>query len=324
MFVSRNFCLDNNLVPVATLVVKGEDSPHRGLLLDLVEDDRLTDDMIDDIDIFGGSIELDDDSKLFLLPPHKVRPIKKLRNRLIGRGSSTISSKFKQPPSFSDDDDDIQPSFDVNNYDDDEHNDISATYIFGMKGLGKSFHATAIAREYKRLFPHNNIVYISPVCDNKNLLSMGVITLNCLDPDKAEENFVDLDTRVTPDMFRDSLVIFDDIESLDGDPELKKIKSGVYSLMNKFLIYGRHQNTNLIVIRHNAANYRDTKSLLADCDRITVFPKGNVRDIELILDKYCRLTREQIKRILSIKSRTITIYRKSPVFVVAEHEAYVL
>lgn len=321
MFVSRDFTRENNLKPVASLIVKGEDSPHKGLIIDVVDDDRITKDLIDDVDIFGDDICLDEDSRLELLPPHDIHPIRKVRPKKKSK-RSTISRNFKYE-SDSDSDDYDYSDENVEEKTDDS-NVITIHYIFGRSGSGKSYKSAELAANYKKMYPERNIVLISPVCDNKRLLRLGVLPLNCIDPVRAYENFVDPETAVTVDMFRDSLVIADDLEVLEGDKQLKDIKAGIDALLNKFLTFGRHQNTSIIIIRHKPCDYRNTKGILAESQWFTFFPNGSDRDINYTLDKYCGLDKNQIKRATSLKSRAVTLHRSRPRFVLSEHEAYMI
>lgn len=328
MFVSRDFTRQNNLKPVASFIVKGEDSPHKGLIIDVVDDDRITKKLIDDVDVFGDDICLDEDSRLELLPPHDIHPIRKPKSKQKKKSKrSTISRNFKydsdSDPS-SDDDDSYSEEHKGSGSKSNDSNVITIHYIFGHSGSGKSYKSAELAANYKKMYPDRNIVLISPVCDNKRLLALGVLPLNCIDPVKAYENFVDPETAVTVDMFRDSLVIADDLEVLEGDKQLKPIKEGIDALLNKFLTFGRHQNTSLIIIRHKPCDYRNSKGILAEAQWFTFFPNGSDRDIIYTLDKYCGLDKNQIKRITGVRSRAVTFRRHRPRFVLGEHEAYIL
>lgn len=323
MFVSRDFSRENNLKVISSIIVRGDESPHKGLVIDLVDDDRITKQLIDDIDIFGDDICLDEDSRLELLPPHGIHPIRKIKAKK-NRKRGTISRNFKYESESDPESDDDFPRPVINKHKSDDSNVISIHYIFGRSGSGKSYKSAELASNYKKLYPDRNIVLISPVCDNKRLLALGVLPLNCIDPVKAYENFVDPDTAVTVDMFRDSLVIADDLEVLEGDKHLKPIKEGIDALLNKFLTFGRHQNTSIIICRHKPCDYRNSKGILAEAQYFTFFPNGSDRDIVYTLDKYCGLSKDQIKRITNIKSRAVTLHRHRPRYALAEHEAYII
>lgn len=309
MFVSRTFTRDNNLSPKVSLIIKGEDSQHKGLIIDLVEDERITEDLIDDIDIFGPEISLDDDSRLELLPTHTIKKSKKLKN--------IKKIKVKRKEESEESEEEITRSYD-------DTNKIIIYYIFGCSGSGKSHKCSEIAANYKKMYPERDIVLISPVNDNDKLKRLGVIALNCIDKEKAYRNFVDEETAVTAEDLRDTLVIIDDIEVLEGDKKLKPIKDGIDALLNKLLTFGRHQNTSIILSRHKPCDYRHTRGILSEAQYFSFFPNGQDRDIAYALDKYAGLTKEQIKRALKIKSRCVTMHRHRPRMIMGEHEAYVL
>ena len=58
--------------------------------------------------------------------------------------------------------------------------------------------------------------------------------------------------------FKDSLVIFDDLEMINS----KKLKDKILKLQDSMLCDGRHKNISVCVANHSAANGKETKLII--------------------------------------------------------------
>ena len=97
----------------------------------------------------------------------------------------------------------------------------------------------------------------------------------------------------TSEDFKDSLVIFDDIDVFPT-----KVREKVMEIVNNLLIVGRHFNASLIMTTHNPTNGAETKLLLAEAHIITVFPTTTEnRALKYLLDSYLGLDKKQIDKI---------------------------
>jgi hypothetical protein len=72
------------------------------------------------------------------------------------------------------------------------------------------------------------------------------------------------------DDFKDSLLIFDDVDYISSKPILKK----VYEILDKALTTGRHSGTSVIYTTHTACNGRTTKLILTESHSVTFFMSG--------------------------------------------------
>lgn len=198
-------------------------------------------------------------------------------------------------------------------------------YIVGPSESGKTVFASKICREYMIVNPHNKLVWITPLADCPEMLSLNPILVNIADPEMVQLNIYDEEQRLrvvdNPEnkditqqtsTFQNSMVIYDDIE-LTEDPKL--IKTIYQNLINPMLIGGRHFNISVILIKHHGANYKETRTALLESEYITVFPrKSTSHSIRHLLSYYIGLRNDQISDVLKSSSRSVTLRNRYPIF----------
>lgn len=122
-------------------------------------------------------------------------------------------------------------------------------------------------------------------------------------------------------LIKDSLVIFDDVDTIKD----KKILDSLEHLQNSILELGRHENIYCINSRHQLLNYKATRCLLNESQIIVFFTKsGAAHVIKQMLNKYCGLDKEQIDKIFRLDSRWVALHKCYPMYIVSEHNLYLL
>lgn len=122
--------------------------------------------------------------------------------------------------------------------------------------------------------------------------------------------------------FRDSLIIFDDIDSIFN----KNMKAKIYGFLSKLLRLGRHQNISVAYVGHELYASHELKYILNESHSITWFPQFlNFKKIDYLLTKYFGLSNAQKERILSIDdSRSVTYIKGGNKVILTEHEMFIL
>lgn len=182
-------------------------------------------------------------------------------------------------------------------------------YICGQSGSGKSYFTSNYVKQYKKAYPKNEIFVISSIDEDKSIDSLKPNRINVLHEDFLNDEF-------TSEDFKDSLVIFDDVDVFPT-----RIKKKVMTIVNNILQIGRHFNVSVCFTTHNPTNGAETKILLSEAHVITVFPKstGN-RSLKYLLDSYLGLDKHQITKIKKMKSRAVSVLRTYPMVILAEKE----
>ena len=186
-------------------------------------------------------------------------------------------------------------------------------YVCGQSGSGKSYFTTQYVKEYKKLYPKNEIYVISSISEDSSIDSLKPKRIDVLDPEFMQETF-------TSEDFKDSLIIFDDVDVFP-----KKIRDKVMTIVNNILQIGRHSNVSIVFTTHSPTNGQDTKILLAESNIITIFAQttGN-RSLKYLLDNYLGLDKHQILKVKKLKSRAVSIIRGYPQTIVAEKECFLM
>ena len=101
----------------------------------------------------------------------------------------------------------------------------SVNYIVGASGSGKSYYIKQWIKEYKRKFKKNGVYLFSALSEDETLDEVKPQRV-CLDDAFIKEK-VDLD------LFKDSVCIFDDCDSIANKP----LKIKVYTYLNQILTF---------------------------------------------------------------------------------------
>ena len=196
----------------------------------------------------------------------------------------------------------------------DKETERSILYITGPSGSGKSYYTRNYILEYKKLFPKNNVYIFSSLDSDETLDKIPKIKRI-----KFTDKFLLYDFKITD--FKDSLVIFDDVDSETNKFKKKKI----FDILSMILNTGRHERCSCIFTSHLSCAGNETKLILSEAHSITIFPKnaGN-RSLKYLLDSYFGLDKFQINYIKKINSRWVTLIKTYPSVLISEKQAIVL
>ena len=196
----------------------------------------------------------------------------------------------------------------------DKETERSILYITGPSGSGKSYYTRNYILEYKKLFPKNNIYIFSSLESDETLDKISKIKRV-----KFTEKFLLYDFKITD--FKDSLVIFDDVDAETNKFKKKKI----FDILSMILNTGRHERVSVVFTSHLSCAGNETKLILSECHSITIFVKnmGN-RSLKYLLDSYFGLDKHQINYIKKINSRWVSLIKTYPSVLISEKQAVVL
>jgi hypothetical protein len=189
-------------------------------------------------------------------------------------------------------------------------------YIFGQSGSGKSYYVYLYGMNYKKLYPKNSIYVFSTLDSDKE----GLDKIKGIKIIKLDKEFID-DELIPMDEFKNSLVIFDDVDNIAD----KALKKRVWSYMNSMLQTGRHFKISMAITFHVSAGGADTKMIINEATHITYFPATvGGRNIKYMLDSYLGLDKKQIDKVKKLNSRWITVVKSYPKVILSEKDCFVL
>jgi hypothetical protein len=195
-------------------------------------------------------------------------------------------------------------------------------YLSGIGGCGKSVFCAEYANRYLQIFEDRQVFLVSFVKDDKVLDRLeGLVRVPLQDI---------VDGKVTIKNFQDSLVIFDDVDSMP--PASEEFDAGavfkaVANLRDACLTTGRHYNCSILVTSHLGANGAETKKSINEATKIVVFPAaGSHAHMERLLRHYCGLKKAQFDKIIDLGkiSRWVCYHRGIPSYVIHERGVYLL
>jgi hypothetical protein len=188
-------------------------------------------------------------------------------------------------------------------------------YVTGPSDSGKSYYIGKFIEQWKKVFKTGRIFIFSDVDEDKSLDRFSNVTRVIINKELMENPMR------SEEFPEGCLVIFDDIDSIVD----KKLLATVEGLRDHLLHRGRHERISVIVSNHLTTDYKRTKIVLNECTSVTVFPmSGATYGIEYMLRKYCGFDPKQIKRLMSLRSRWVTVKKNCPIHVIYNKGVYLL
>lgn len=184
--------------------------------------------------------------------------------------------------------------------------------IGGPAGSGKSYWAAMYARLWQKLHPEGLIHIFVRQGDDPAYEGL-----------EFEEIVVDRDI-LGRDLgifdFVDTLVIFDDMDNLQD----KDVLDYIHNLLNDLMACGRKQNIYVMYVTHIFKNRMKTQVALNESNKIVFFngmgDRGNVG----VLKDYAQMSKEEVNRLIAVKSRWCCLERKRPRYVVHEKGIFIV
>lgn len=188
----------------------------------------------------------------------------------------------------------------------------SRVYIAGPTGSGKSTYAANFMKEYKKMYPGNQVIVFSNEMKDKVIDDVNPIRF------QLDESVVD--KPIEKEELEDSLCVFDDIDAMTN----KKIQNSIEILRDNLLKEGRKHGIYVVCTAHQLTNYKRTRDVLNDCDTIVFFPKSNIYGMKYYLKTYAGLNKQQIEEIVKLPSRWVAFYKNYPGIIMYSTGCYLL
>jgi GTPase SAR1 family protein len=192
------------------------------------------------------------------------------------------------------------------------------TYIAGPSGVGKSTLASEYIKEYKKMYPTNEIIIFSRKPNDKVLDKLQPLRFI------IDESIVTdpIDVLNEEEFKKGCLVLFDDCNTFQND----KIKKAVSKLMNDILEIGRSYNIYCIITSHllNQNEKKDSRTIWNEAHNVVIFPKGGNRyGIEYALKNYCGFDKKIIAEIFKLNSRWCLICKQFPNYILHQNGCFI-
>lgn len=197
------------------------------------------------------------------------------------------------------------------------------TYVCGPSGSGKSYIIARLLEGYDMIFPEHQQFLFSRVNDDGSFRDrIGAGILNQIDIDDEEL----LEDPIDPkEELKKSVVVFDDIESMN--PKVTAMLEGLREVLG---LQSRDQanegnDTYIITSNHLLTDYKRTRSILNEANAIICFPYSTSSyHLNRCLSQYFGLSKDEIKRVSTLPSRWVMVYRDYPRTVIYQGGVFIL
>ena len=197
-------------------------------------------------------------------------------------------------------------------------NKTERIYITGQTECGKSYFIKQYLNQYRKINKDEEeypIYLFSDVEEDEEIDAIKGLTRFDFDDDLEEKDTID------PRNFSNSICVFDDIDSIQN----KKIYNLISNFRDALLRRGRHENITVIITNHLSTDFRNTRIILNESNKIVIFPhSGTTHGMKYLLTKYAGIDKNGINKILNLPSRWVMIHKNSPQYVIYEKGVYIL
>lgn len=185
-------------------------------------------------------------------------------------------------------------------------------YIAGKSGCGKSTIAARYMGEYLKIFPDRRIFLFSRHTEEKAYEDI---------PHQAIELTDELlEAPIELTEIKDALIVFDDTDNLQD----KRIKKALQLLNDDIISNGRKYNIHCLTLAHQLLNYKESRNLLNEANRVVFFNNGTTYHIKNYLAKYAGIDAQMTRKILALKSRWTLVSLGYPMYILYDHGAFLL
>lgn len=215
-------------------------------------------------------------------------------------------------------------------------NQRSAVYISGCSGCGKSTFCAGLIDWYRILHknPLREVFLFTrgeqndpafKKYENDKILKTHrgkKIEIPAFNMFHVERDF-DLISKITVKNLHDSIIIFDDWESISN----KFQREFIYNMIKKILEESRKLSCDVVIITHGTLQGKLTKPILFECDSYVVFPLGTPKAYRSLTENYSELNKDEVNNIYSSlsKAHDFFFYRKSfPQYYITPYEIKML
>lgn len=186
-------------------------------------------------------------------------------------------------------------------------------YLAGPNGSGKTHTAAMYIMELLEMYPNIRIYVFSDLEEDPEIDNIS---------ERVHRIMIDytlISEPLNPEDFANSVVLFDDIDSIAD----KKILQAVNTLKDSILKTSRHSNTYVLVTNHLITDRDKTRVSINECRELFLFHKSG-SNIERILKVYTGLSNKQIEILKQLPGRWLCFHKNAPQYIVYEYGVMLL
>ena len=198
----------------------------------------------------------------------------------------------------------------IPDYEEDEQ--VDRVYVCGETGCGKSSFIREYVMKFLGMYPKATLLLFSSKKEDKCLDAIKQVKRVNIDEDILHNPYTlaEISSNTKP-----TLCIFDDIEDFPN----KKINNEVARLRDEILRNGRSYGIYSIFVHHNPTDYKATRNMIFEANKVVIFPKRSGKGTyNYLLEKKLLISKEQIDLINNLKSNFVCIVKQIPKCIIAD------
>ena len=189
---------------------------------------------------------------------------------------------------------------------------VDRIYVCGETGCGKSSFIAEYIIKFLNKYPKATLLLFSSKKEDKCLDSFKQVRRVVIDDEILNNPYTlqEISSNTKP-----TLAIFDDIEDFPN----KKLNKEVERLRDEILRNGRSYGIYSIFVHHNPTDYKATRNMIFEANKVVIFPKRSGKGTyNYLLEKKLLISKEQIDIINKAKSSFVCIVKQIPKCVIAD------
>jgi len=189
---------------------------------------------------------------------------------------------------------------------------VDRIYITGETGCGKSTFIQQYVLKFIKKFPDAPVLLFSSKSADKALDNIKKISRVEIDDDIYINPYTlnEISSQGKP-----ILCIFDDIEDFKN----KKINKEVERLRDEIMRNGRSFGIYSIFVHHNPCDYKSTRNMIFEANKVVIFPKRSGQGTyNYLMEKKLLLNKETIELLNNLKSKYVCINKQIPKSIVSD------
>lgn len=194
----------------------------------------------------------------------------------------------------------------------DENKQVDRVYVCGETGCGKSSFIKLYILHFHQQYPQASVLLFSSKNEDECMDKIPYINRVNIDEDILHNPYTLKEISSNSEI---TLCVFDDIEDFSS----KKINNEVARLRDEVLRNGRSYGIFSIFVHHNPTDYKATRNMIFEANKVVIFPKRSgkgtynyLMDKKLLLDKECR------DLINNLKSSWVCINKQVPKSIISD------
>ena len=198
----------------------------------------------------------------------------------------------------------------ITDYKEDEQ--VDRIYVTGETGCGKSSFIRSYIQKFIQQYPKAPVLLFSSKNEDGVLDDIKNVNRVVIDDDIYNNPYT---LKEISGNGKPVLAVFDDIEDFAN----KKINNEVARLRDEILRNGRSYGIYSIFVHHNPTDYKATRNMIFEANKVVIFPKRSGKGTyNYLMEKKLLLSKEHMDMINTLKSSYVCINKQMPKSIISD------